>query len=673
VARNFLAKLLRLVAVLLLGINLLSSAQQPVVLSDSSKIYQLDEHARVFIDSLGVIDFNQVMDSSFQYHFKPSGTGSLTFGYLNKPIWIKLKLSNQAIGTQWYLEIPAPYLEFVHFYQKQSGKWVKNSSGYYLPHSDKEISHTAFSYLLDFDGGAQGEVFIRVTGSSPKNIPLFVLEKEKFLEKSRLEDVGYGIFFGVLLVMILFNLVIFLTLKDLNYLIYVCIICCTFSIFSAASGYGGKFLWPNYPDVNFYAGRLSLGIMVILISIFSRRFLETKRYSKTMDFVLLLLIPLAVLATVLVATEVMSSAGNNLMSVATPIFLISGIVCWVKGNKNAQFFVAAWAVYLIGGLSLTLRNSGILPYNFWTTHLAEVGAACETFLIALALSSRYTRLKKENEEAQLSLIDQLQKNQKLQQQATADLETKVNERTQEILQQNEKLSKLNLLKDKLFTIVSHDLKSPLSQLSGALYLVERDMITKEEIKDLMPKIRRNLANNENFLSELLAWTRSQLEGEKISLTYFNLKNATDEIVRLILPQAEAKKIEVSSQLKDNTIVYADVEMIKTVIRNLMVNAIKFTETNGSIEIFVKVTNDTTTYYVKDTGKGIEDSLKGNLFTMHVQSMRGTANEKGTGLGLLICKDFVESNGGTIWVEGKPNEGSIFAFTIPNHPTDNHRP
>jgi signal transduction histidine kinase len=369
----------------------------------------------------------------------------------------------------------------------------------------------------------------------------------------------------------------------------------------------------------------------------------------------------------------MSSAGNNLMSVATPIFLISGIVCWVKGNKNAQFFVAAWAVYLIGGLSLTLRNSGILPYNFWTTHLAEVGAACETFLIALALSSRYTRLKKENEEAQLSLIDQLQKNQKLQQQATADLETKVNERTQEILQQNEKLSKLNLLKDKLFTIVSHDLKSPLSQLSGALYLVERDMITKEEIKDLMPKIRRNLANNENFLSELLAWTRSQLEGEKISLTYFNLKNATDEIVRLILPQAEAKKIEVSSQLKDNTIVYADVEMIKTVIRNLMVNAIKFTETNGSIEIFVKVTNDTTTYYVKDTGKGIEDSLKGNLFTMHVQSMRGTANEKGTGLGLLICKDFVESNGGTIWVEGKPNEGSIFAFTIPNHPTDNHRP
>ncbi|MFM7428789.1 MAG: 7TM diverse intracellular signaling domain-containing protein [Flammeovirgaceae bacterium] len=662
-----------MVAVLLLGINLLSSAQQPVVLSDPSKIYQLDEHARVFIDSLGVIDFNQVMYSSFQYHFKPSGTGSLAFGYLNKPIWIKLKLSNQAIGTQWYLEIPAPYLEFVHFYQQQSGKWVKNSSGYYLPHSEKEISHTAFSYLLDFDGGAQSEVFICVTGISSKNIPLFVLEKEKFLEKSRLEDVGYGIFFGVLLVMILFNLVIFLTLKDINYLIYVCIICCTFSIFSAASGYGGKFLWPNYPDINFYAGRLSLGIMVILISIFSRRFLETQRYSKTMDFVLLLLIPLAIIATVLVATEVMSSAGNNLMSVATPIFLISGIVCWVKGNKNAQFFVAAWAVYLIGGLSITLRNSGVLPYNFWTTHLAEVGAACETFLIALALSSRYTRLKKENEEAQLSLIDQLQKNQKLQQQATADLETKVNERTQEILQQNEKLSKLNLLKDKLFTIISHDLKSPLSQLSGALYLVERDMITKEEIKDLMPKIRRNLANNENFLSELLAWTRSQLEGEKISLTYFNLKNATDEIVRLILLQAEAKKIEVISQLKDNTIVYADVEMIKTVIRNLMVNAIKFTDTNGSIEIFVKVTNDTTTYYVKDTGKGIEDSLKGNLFTMHVQSMRGTANEKGTGLGLLICKDFVESNGGTIWVEGKPNEGSIFAFTIPNHPTDNHRP
>jgi len=641
-------------------------------LTEPGQTYQLDEHATILIDSVGYLTFEQILDPVQQKRFLPSGKKSLTFGYLNKPIWIKLTIANSAKSATWYLEIPAPYLEYVDFYQRKEGRWTKSSGGYYLPHSEKEISHTGFSFELNFGEQEPIDVYVRVAGNSPKNIPLFVVEKEKFIEKSRFEDLGYGVFFGVLLVMILFNLVIYLTLRDINYLIYVFIICCTFSIFASASGYGGKFLWPNYPYTNFFAGRLSLGLMVILISIFSRRFLETKRYSKLMHNILTALVPLAIIAIVLVATETMSSAGNNLMSVATPIFLISGIVCWGKGNKNAQFFVAAWAVYLMGGLSLTLRNSGVLPFNFWTTHLAEVGAACETFLIALALSARYTRLKKENEEAQLELIAQLQKNHHLQQQTTTQLEEKVNERTREIQQQNEKLTKLNLLKDKLFSIISHDIKSPLSQLSGTLYLVERDMISKDEIKDLMPQIRRNLVNNENFLAELLAWTRNQLEGGKINRGYFNLKSAADEIVTLIQPQAEAKKIKLTNHLRDTVNVYGDVEMVKTVIRNLLVNAVKFTSDGGTIDISVRVKNEFTTFFVADSGVGIDPEKQKTLFTMSVESTRGTANEKGTGLGLLICKDFVSNNGGEIWVESEPEKGSRFAFTIPNHPSQNFR-
>lgn len=391
-----------------------------------------------------------------------------------------------------------------------------------------------------------------------------------------------------------------------------------------------------------------------------------------MHGILTALIPLAVVAIALVATETMSSAGNHLMSLATPIFLVSGIVCWANGNKNAQFFVAAWAIYLIGGLSLTLRNSGVLPFNFWTTHLAEVGAACETFLIALALSARYTRLKKENEEAQLELIAQLPKNHYQQQQTTSQLEDQVNERTREIQQQNEKLTKLNLLKDKLFSIISHDIKSPLSQLLGTLYLIEKDKISKDEIKNLMPQIRRNLVNNENFLAELLAWTRNQLEGGKINQGYFNLKAATDDIVTLILPQAEAKKIKLTNHLRDTVNVYADAEMIKTVIRNLLVNAVKFTNEGGAIDVSVRVKNELTTFFVADSGVGIHPEKQKTLFTMSLESTRGTANEKGTGLGLLICKDFVTNNGGEIWVESELRVGSKFAFTIPNHPSQNFR-
>ncbi|MFM8741069.1 MAG: sensor histidine kinase, partial [Cytophagales bacterium] len=247
------------------------------------------------------------------------------------------------------------------------------------------------------------------------------------------------------------------------------------------------------------------------------------------------------------------------------------------------------------------------------------------------------------------------------------LENKVMERTREIQQQNEKLTKLNLLKDKLFSIVSHDIKTPLSQLSGTLYLVEKDMISKDEIKELMPQIRRNLVNNENFLAELLAWTRNQLEGGKINRNYFNLKVASDDMVALISPQAEAKKVKLTNRVPNTVTVYADVDMIKTVVRNLLANAVKFTDEGGTIDISANIKNEFTTVFIADSGVGIDPEKQKNLFTMSVESTQGTANEKGTGLGLLICKDFVTSNGGSIWVESEAHSGSKFVFTIPNYP------
>jgi signal transduction histidine kinase len=638
-----------------------------VSLTDSTKIYELDGYASVLIDSIGNLSFEQLQDSAIQKKFSPSGKRSLTFGYLDKPIWIKLSMKNLANDATWYLSIPAPYLAFLRYYYFKSNRWGNINCGYYLPHHLRGIPDTGFTFPVYFTAASEATVYVCITGISPKNVPLLVLTPEKFMEDSRAKDIWYGFFFGAMIVMMLYNLILAIRLKDTNYLIYVGTIICTLLVFGSASGYTGKYLWPNTPEMNFYAGRLSLSVLMFLVALFTTRFLETKYYANVMHMVLMLVMAFAIISFFLVATSVFPSAINNLTSFATPIFLISGIVCWRQGNRNAKYFVAAWSVYLMGGLSATLRNSGLLPANFWTTHLAELGAACETFLIAIALSARYSRLIKENEEAQLQLIEQLQKNHQLQQQATTLLENKVMERTREIQQQNEKLTKLNLLKDKLFSIVSHDIKTPLSQLSGTLYLVERDMISKDEIKELMPQIRRNLVNNENFLAELLAWTRNQLEGGKINLNYFNLKVASDDIVALISPQAEVKKVKLTNSVPNTVTVYADVGMIKTVMRNLLVNAVKFTDEGGTIDISVNISNEFTTVFIADSGVGIDPEKQKNLFTMSVESTQGTANEKGTGLGLLICKDFVASNGGRIWVESEAHKGSKFIFTIPNHP------
>jgi two-component system, sensor histidine kinase LadS len=227
--------------------------------------------------------------------------------------------------------------------------------------------------------------------------------------------------------MFFYNLFIYFTLRQTNYLLYILTIVCTFTIFASASGYAGKFLWPSHPELNYYFGRLTLGPLVIFLAIFTIRFLEVKRHSSVMYYALMTLIPLGVIAIILIMTGALSSAGNNLISVTTVVYMTTGIVCRAKGNKTATYFIAAWTVYLIGGLLLTLRNSGVLNFNFWTTHFVEIGAALETTIIAFALADQYRRIKKEKEDAQaLALTLQLDAREKLETmvlQRTAQLST----------------------------------------------------------------------------------------------------------------------------------------------------------------------------------------------------------------------------------------------------------
>jgi hypothetical protein len=403
-------------------------AQNFFALQNTASIYRVDKHVSVFIDTTDGYTIDQVTSPNFQQHFEQKG--NLTFGYLKPAIWLKIRTRNLLPGTIWFLEIPAPFLEYVDFYQWRDETWHHSESGYYRPQRVRTISHTSHVLPLHFGADSISTVYVKIAGQSPKTFPVLVTEKEYFYEKVRLEDVGYGIFFGILIVMFFYNLMLYLALKEVNYLLYIATIVCTFFIFGSATGYAGKFLWPEHPALNYYAGRMSLGVLTIFLSIFTIRFLNVKKYSLIMYYVLASLIPLAVIATVLMITKTLSSAGNNLISISTLVYMATGIVCRIKGNKTASYFIAAWAIYLIGGLLLTLRNSAVFDYNFWTTHFVEIGAVLETVLIAFALGDQYRRFKHEKEVAQLHAL-------KIQLGATEKLERKVKDRTELLSKTNE--------------------------------------------------------------------------------------------------------------------------------------------------------------------------------------------------------------------------------------------
>jgi signal transduction histidine kinase len=242
----------------------------------------------------------------------------------------------------------------------------------------------------------------------------------------------------------------------------------------------------------------------------------------------------------------------------------------------------------------------------------------------------------------------------------AGLEKKVEQRTKE-------LKDLNATKDKFFSIIAHDLKNPFNALMGfsALLIEDYDSFDDDEKKDLIQTMGDASENAYKLLQNLLEWSRSQTGSISWNPEIIHLDKIVTETINLLQNQAMNKNITIKGIVPANTSVYADSNMITTVIRNLMSNALKYTPKGGEIKLFASQQNNFIEVTIEDNGIGIRKENKEKLFRIDVNfSTNGTDNETGTGLGLILCREFVEKNGGKIWVESEEGKGSKFKFTLP---------
>lgn len=236
--------------------------------------------------------------------------------------------------------------------------------------------------------------------------------------------------------------------------------------------------------------------------------------------------------------------------------------------------------------------------------------------------------------------------------------------------QTQELELQNATKDKFFSIMSHDLKNPLANVIGFSELIQEDYdeLNSENIKTFVGYIKESAVFALEILQNLLDWSRIQGGSLKSIKTEFNLSELLKNNIEGHMPQASAKNISFESKIEENIVINADEKMISTVIRNLISNAIKFTPNGGSIVISSKekVINDKKVIEteIHDTGVGISEENLHKLFKIEQNyNSKGTNNETGTGLGLILCKEFINQNNGEIRVESQPNLGSNFIFTL----------
>jgi signal transduction histidine kinase len=240
---------------------------------------------------------------------------------------------------------------------------------------------------------------------------------------------------------------------------------------------------------------------------------------------------------------------------------------------------------------------------------------------------------------------------------------KLNSQRHVIQSQSENLRALNNTKDRLFSIIAHDLRSPLSSLKGVMQLLDNEFISKEEFKQLSKRLQENVDNVHGMLENLLLWSLSQMEGIKPNVKPFDLNFIIDETIQLFKEVSDQKQIDLNVNSNIHLKAMGDEFQIRTVLRNLLNNALKFTPTNGQINIKSSVNKHFINLKISDTGVGIRKEDLALIFTNPKLNM-GTAGEKGTGFGLFLCKELIEKNGGTIEINSEIGKGTIIELSLP---------
>jgi two-component system sensor histidine kinase/response regulator len=248
--------------------------------------------------------------------------------------------------------------------------------------------------------------------------------------------------------------------------------------------------------------------------------------------------------------------------------------------------------------------------------------------------------------------------------ALQETNEKIENQKTEIEQKAAELTELNSLKNKLFTVISHDMKTPMYALRNLFRSMQQLNLSGNEIKAIIPDVVTDLNYTTGLMENLLHWVKSQMQAASITPGELNMEEIIEEAIRAHKLQASTKKISIKREMEGSFYVFADKDMVTLVLRNLLSNAIKFTPEKGKIIIRLKNESPYCRVYIIDNGIGMDQEALKRIQENNYYSTSGTAKESGTGLGLMLSKDFLSKNGGSLLIESETGKGSVFSFTLP---------
>ncbi len=417
--RRFSIPLGRYSLPLILCVSALSLSAAPfaapsLVVDEHRGDYELGPYLEILEDPDRRWSIEQVAAPDFDGRFIPSSERVPNFGYTDSAYWVRFRVGRAgAAGTLWLLECGLPAMDSMILFERTERGWVSREAGDIFPFARREIEHrnVVLRLRLPADSPQPRQFYLRFATQGIVQMSLNLWNPEAFAEKVGNEQFGFGLYYGLLLAMVVYNLFLFFTVRDPGYLYYVIYIFSFALTVMSVNGLAFQYLWGRWPVwanlcVNFF-----MGLTTMSMALFTRDFLRTPARNPRLDFLIRVLIGFSVLfmfGSLFVSYRLGVRVGVGLTLVTCVLLFFGAVFSWQDGYRPARYFLLAWAGLFAGCVAFVLKNLNILPTLFITEYGLQFGSALEVMLLSLALGDRFNTLRREKNAATRALNESLE-------------------------------------------------------------------------------------------------------------------------------------------------------------------------------------------------------------------------------------------------------------------------
>jgi signal transduction histidine kinase len=652
----------------------------------------------VLEDPSGALTFSDVRGEAWSARFQPTNSDAPSFGFSKSTFWLRLDVANSGESARsWLLELAYPQLDRVELYTtRDDGTVDRRLTGDQVPFSQRDIPYRHFLFQLHEAPAHRQTYYLRVQTDGAVSLPLFAWNPSSFREhESRELPLLWGMY-GVVLAMALYNAFVFVSVRQREYLYYCFYVLSCVLVQATLNGHAFQYLLPGSIWLANRMLLFSASTTVWMALLFIRRFLSLKQSLPWMHktatafawtSAALALVTLVAPYKVSIVLVVIAGIPANLTTFAGTLVLV------YRRYRPAQFFFAAWVIFLIGVLLSYLRLLSIVPTNVVTTWAIQLGAALEVVLLSLALADRINIMRSD----------------------LGSLNAKLSDKVGELRLALEQAQAATKARGEFLATVSHELRTPLNVIVNIPPALVRDAplirvarcsacdsefaLEDDEPCDqdtscpqcqragsLALSMRRVFAGDAEALvanlnmvehsgkhllamvNGILDFTRLGAGRVTLQIAPLDLSGLLEDVVASLRELARNSGVTLAlSAVPHGTELRADALRVKQVLINLIGNAVKFSDGRGTVEVGAQREADAYVLYIKDQGIGIEPKNLDKVFGTFEQIDQGdTRKYGGTGLGLSISKQLVELHGGRIWVESELGRGATFYVRLPLH-------